>query len=198
MRLVIARQSNGTFLSELRHEHPLWARVPAWNRQRVTRWGGDLVLKRPPDGVWDKYERVTDLLQRWGWMGFVFWDRDRAEAFLGNKVLEGCKPGWFASYLASGQVESVIVLEQQNDAWVLQIQRHAEWWKHRVRLSSDAARRHRGAQRPLYCALGSVQDAQDQSRPATEPRYYCKARCKPGHAEKRAPLSSSQMCISPA
>ncbi|KAK4236385.1 hypothetical protein C8A03DRAFT_35725 [Achaetomium macrosporum] len=87
--------------------------VHAWNGQRVRRWGKDMVPQRPPDADWDKHNRVTDLLQRW-WLGLVFWDRDRGEALLGAKVLEGCRPGWLALYLVSGEVKSVTALEQQS------------------------------------------------------------------------------------
>ncbi|KAL2167141.1 hypothetical protein VTG60DRAFT_1660 [Thermothelomyces hinnuleus] len=81
---------------------PPWAWVHAWSGRRVRRWGLDLVPERPPDGDWDEYDRVRDLMASWRWLGMVFWDKDRAEALLKTKVLEGCRTGWLANYLDSG------------------------------------------------------------------------------------------------
>ncbi|KAL2153268.1 hypothetical protein VTH82DRAFT_4423 [Thermothelomyces myriococcoides] len=80
---------------------PPWAWVHAWRGRSVRRWGTDLVPERPPDGDWDRYNRVEGLVESWRWLGMVFWDRDRVEALLKTKVLEGCRPGWLADYLDS-------------------------------------------------------------------------------------------------
>ncbi|KAL2198356.1 hypothetical protein P885DRAFT_32017 [Corynascus similis CBS 632.67] len=77
---------------------PPWAWLQAWNGRVVRRWGNDLVPERTPDFDWDEHDRVKELVQSWRWLGMVFWDKNRAEALLKTKALEGCRTGWLASY----------------------------------------------------------------------------------------------------
>ncbi|KAK3291651.1 uncharacterized protein B0H64DRAFT_446295 [Chaetomium fimeti] len=89
---------------------PPWAWIDAWNGERVVRWGHDLVPERASDGNWGEHRYVRELAYSWRWLGMVFWDRDRAEALLTAKVLEGCGTGWLAEYWQrAGHGESYVI-----------------------------------------------------------------------------------------
>jgi hypothetical protein len=80
---------------------PPWAWVDAFNGRTTDRWGVDLVPERPPhNDLWEEHMEMEELLKSWRWLGLMFWDRDRAEELLKNKILEPCTSGWLALYEA--------------------------------------------------------------------------------------------------
>lgn len=78
-----------------------WGWVHAWNGRRVKRWGEELVPACRWGFYLEEHRRVAGLVERWRFLGMVFWDRERVEELVKAEELEGCERGWLWSRLES-------------------------------------------------------------------------------------------------
>jgi hypothetical protein len=75
---------------------PSYAWVDAQAGLNTNRYGLSLLPPPPAQYLYFRYLMAKDRFDFWGWIGFVFWDKDRVEKMKNMESLAAYRTGWLA------------------------------------------------------------------------------------------------------